>query len=38
MLERSLEELGFVGAAAGLDKVLVVRNEGRKGKTARIIL
>ena len=38
MLERSLEALAFVGAGAGLDKVLVIRDDGRKGKTARSIL
>ena len=37
MMERALEALYFTGDADGLDTILV-RDQGRKGKTARSVL
>ena len=38
MLERALEALAFLGVGDGLDKILVIKDVGRKGKTARGVL
>ena len=38
MMERSVEAIAYMGVGAGLDKVLVLRDTGKKWKTARSIL
>ena len=38
MMERALEAIAYLGLAEGLDKVLVIKDTGRKGKTARAVL
>ena len=38
MMERSMQAIACMGVGAGLEKILVVRDTGRKGKAARSIL
>ena len=38
MLERAMEALAFLGLGHGLDRILVIKDVGRKGKTARSVL
>ena len=38
MMERALECFAYLQVGHGLDKVLVIRDDGRKGKTARSVL
>ena len=38
MMERAMEAIAFMGVGHGLDKILVVRDQGRRGKTARSVL